>query len=92
MVIKWLICRGNIPIYWLHYRLDYWSSDPSRGKRFSLLQNIQTSYQAQPASYLMVTRVHLQGKAAEVRGLPLTSTWCQGYEWVKLHLCSPCMP
>jgi len=80
MVIKLFIRRGNVPIHELYYTLDNWGSDPSMGKRFSLLQNIQTSYEAQPASYLMATRIHLQGKAAEVCGLPLTSTWCQGYE------------
>jgi len=47
--------------------MDKWGSDSCRG-RFSVLQNIQTSYEAQPASYLRATRVHLQGKAAEVLG------------------------
>jgi hypothetical protein len=46
--------------------MDIWGSDSRRGKRFSLLENIQTSYEAQPASYLMATMVHLQGIAAEM--------------------------
>jgi hypothetical protein len=45
-----------------YYRVDYWGSIPSRGKRIFPLACVQTSSEGHPASYPVGTRVHFSAK------------------------------